>query len=483
MERHDSIDLSRIPSMTALLAAAEADARFRKTPRASLTPALRAVVDEVRTRAQTGTLNDASELDPQHILDAAVARVQRRQLARLRPVINATGIVLHTGLGRSPLSHDAIERLTKVASGYSNLELDLDTGERGLRGGHAEALLQELTGAEAALVVNNNAAATLLALCELAGGREVIVSRGQLIEIGGSYRLPDVMQAGGARLREVGTTNKTRLSDYERAITDATGLIMRVHTSNYRVVGFTAAPNTRSLCELAHRHGLLMYDDLGSGAICDDAMWTAADEPTVPQALRDGADLVSFSGDKLLGGPQAGILLGNRKVIDRLRGNPMARALRVGKLTLAALEATLERYLDAAGHSESSSEKTGGSRMRIPLLAALNEPITTLESRAARLASGLKQRVRSVDFSVMTEESFAGGGSLPAWPLPTACVRCVPRGNASVDDIARRLRVGATSVLCRIRDGAILFDVRTITDRDIDPLVAAVEKSLAPSIQ
>lgn len=452
--------------MTTLLAAADADPRFRGASRSAVTRELRAAVDCARDAVRTGT-TDAANIDVSALLDVAHTSLFRLQLSRLRPVINATGIVLHTGLGRSPLAEAAIDRLTRIASGYSNLELNLDTGERGLRGGYAESLLRELTGAEAALVVNNNAAATLLALAALAGGREVIVSRGQLIEIGGSYRLPDVMQAGGARLREVGTTNKTHLCDYEQAIGDGTGLIMRVHTSNYRVVGFTASPDTRSLCELAHRHGLLMFDDLGSGAIADDAIWSAANEPTVTQALRDGADVVSFSGDKLLGGPQAGILLGSKRVIEELRAHPMARALRVGKLTLAALEATLECYVEPETVQQN-----------IPLLAALKEPIGSLEARAHQIAGMLAERTPTLKVSVIMEESFAGGGSLPAWPLPTACVRCDIVGDLSVDEIARRLRVGEPSVLCRIRDGALLFDVRTLPSDTITTLISAVEKAL-----
>ncbi|MCB9853540.1 MAG: L-seryl-tRNA(Sec) selenium transferase [Phycisphaerales bacterium] len=467
MERHDSIDLSQIPSMTALLTAASTHATLQHAHRSTLTPIFRSLLERMRDLARAGEL-DASQFEPAFLLEQAKSQLESRQMARLRRVINATGIVLHTGLGRSPLSTAAIERINDVAGGYSNLELDLASGERGLRGGYAESLLQELTGAEAALVVNNNAAATLLALCTLAGGREVIVSRGQLIEIGGSYRLPDVMQAGGARLREVGTTNKTRVGDYERAIGDATSLIMRVHTSNYRVVGFSETPDTRELAELAHRHGLLMYDDLGSGALVDDALWIEANEPSVPEALRDGADLVSFSGDKLLGGPQAGILLGSRSVIDRLRANPMARALRVGKLTLAALEATLECYRDPAK-----------ARQSIPLLSALHESTESLKARAERLAKSVSIAVPNIDASVSMEQSYAGGGSLPAWPMPTACVRCTLPNGVSVDRVARKLRTGEPSVLCRIREDTIILDARTIRDTELSGVVEAIVDAVA----
>lgn len=467
MKRQETMQLSQIPSMTALLAAVSADSRLSAEPRSTITPILRSVVEDIRSRGQAGDTSPR-EYEPAAILETVFRKIELRRLHRIRPVINATGILLHTGLGRSPLPEAAIERVNRVAAGYCNLEINLDDGQRGLRCNYAEILLRELTGAEAALIVNNNAAATLLALCALAEQKEVIVSRGQLIEIGGSYRLPDVMQAGGARLREVGTTNKTRVSDYERAIGENTALIMRVHTSNYRIVGFTAAPSTPELAQLAHRRGLLMYDDLGSGAMLDDAVWTAADEPTVPQALRDGADLVSFSGDKLLGGPQAGILLGARDVIEQLREHPMARALRVDKLTIAALEATLECYVDS-----------DTARASIPMLKSLNEPITTVQSRAKRLVEQLNTKSLDIKISTSMEQSYAGGGSLPAWPLPTACVRCVLPRTQQVHEIAHRLRIGDPSVMCRIRDDAIVLDLRTISDSEVGSLATAIEAALS----
>ncbi len=467
MKRQETMQLSQIPSMTALLAAVSADSRLSAEPRSTITPILRSVVEDIRSRGHSGETSPR-EYESAAILEAVFRKIELRRLHRIRPVINATGILLHTGLGRSPLPEVAIERVARVAAGYCNLEINLDDGQRGMRCSYAEILLQELTGAEAALIVNNNAAATLLALCALAEKKEVIVSRGQLIEIGGSYRLPDVMQAGGARLREVGTTNKTRISDYERAIGENTALIMRVHTSNYRIVGFTAAPSTPELAQLAHRRGLLMYDDLGSGAMLDDAVWTAADEPTVPQALRDGADLVSFSGDKLLGGPQAGILLGSREVIEQLREHPMARALRVDKLTIAALEATLECYVDSDTARES-----------IPMLKSLNEPITTVQSRAKRLVEQLNTKPLDIKISTSMEQSYAGGGSLPAWPLPTACVRCVLPRTQQVHEIAHRLRIGDPSVMCRIRDDSIVLDLRTIRDSEVGLLATAIESALS----
>jgi L-seryl-tRNA(Ser) seleniumtransferase len=455
-------DLAKLPSMTALLdAAARED--FTGVPKSVLTDALREAVSAIRDELQNGASIGATDCSAASILRRARLLLSDRREQRLTRVINATGIVLHTGLGRCVLADAAVDRIANVARGYCSLEIDLTSGKRGSRGRYAEDLLCRLTGAEAALIVNNNAAATMLALRGLAAGREVIVSRGQLIEIGGSYRLPEVMTAGGAILREVGTTNKTHLSDYEKAISERTAMVMHVHTSNYRVVGFSEAPDTAELAKLAHARGLILFDDLGSGALQDDAFWKAADEPTVPASLAARADVVSFSGDKLLGGPQAGMLLGRRETIDRLRKDPMTRALRVDKLIVAALEATLDLY-------QSPQE----AKAQIPILAALSETIESLTSRGNDLASKLEKARPGDSFTVERDESFAGGGSLPAWPLPTAIVQWKPKNDSSLDEIARRLRSGDPAVLPRIRDDAICFDLRTIAAHEYDELVAAV---------
>lgn len=452
--------MANIPSMTVLLDAAESFDGLADQARAVTAAAIREAIAELRERMQRG---EPADRDVQAVLGRAREIVAVRTGHRLVRVINATGVVLHTGLGRSVLPDAAIERLTTVAAGYCNLEIDLASGKRGRRGAHVERLLCELTGAEAALVVNNNAAATLLALRALARDREVIVSRGQLIEIGGSFRLPEVMAGGGAVLREVGTTNKTHLSDYEAAICDRTAMIMHVHTSNYRVVGFSACPTAAELVELAHARGLCMFNDLGSGALLDNALWQAAGEPTVAAGLADGADLVSFSGDKLLGGPQAGILLGPRVVIDRLRADPMARALRIDKLTIAALEAVLELYHDPPA-----------AQREIPLLSRLNESPTSLDARARKLAERLLAAAPNDRFDMVPDESFAGGGSLPARPFPTTAVSWRHTGGQSVDELSRRLRLGDPSILTRIRDDAIYFDLRTIGEKECDEIVAAV---------
>lgn len=471
--------LRELPSMTALLKAAMARDDLHHASRRVLTDALRDALETARSRISRASDEPAApsaqsrDTMTKSILAEAAASVAARRTPRLARVINATGIILHTGLGRSALCDAAVQRLTE-ATGYCNVEVELDSGERGRRGLFAERLLCELTGAEAALIVNNNAAATMLVLHGLAHGREVIVSRGQLIEIGGSFRLPEVMSAGGAILREVGTTNKTHLRDYEAAIGERTALLMHVHTSNYRVVGFSECPAAAELAALAHARELVFFDDLGSGALMDDDLWRQANEPTAMASLRAGADVAAFSGDKLLGGPQCGILLGRSGIIDRLRKSPMARALRVDKLTLAALEATLELYLDPPR-----------ARSEIPTLARLTEPIASVEARAQRLqgalVAALSSRLGHHAFTVQRDDSFAGGGSLPAWPLPTAVVCWAPPRDRPADAWSRRLRLGSPPVLARVQGDRVLFDVRTVGDAECAEIVTAVSGAVARS--
>jgi L-seryl-tRNA(Ser) seleniumtransferase len=360
---------------------------------------------------------------------------------RLRRVINATGVIVHTNLGRAPLAEEALTRLADATRGYSNLEYDTAAGARGSRQTHVTPLLRRLTGAEAALVVNNNAAAVLLALAALAEGREVIVSRGELIEIGDGFRIPDVLARSGARLREVGTTNRTRADDYERAVGPDTGLLLRVHQSNFRVVGFTERPTLAELAQVAQSHKVPLVDDLGSGALVD-----LGDEPTAREALAEGADLVCFSGDKLLGGPQAGIVVGRLELVERLRRHPLQRALRADKLTIAALEGTLALYLDAPD--------------RIPVLRMLRSDTDRVRARAQRLAE-------LVGGEVEQTVARAGGGALPLAELPSyAC--------AVEEDLAARLRIGEPPVIGVVRDGRTLLDCRTLTDAEVDEIAAAV---------
>jgi L-seryl-tRNA(Ser) seleniumtransferase len=364
--------------------------------------------------------------------------------ARLRRVLNATGVIVHTNLGRAPLPDEAMERLREVGGGYSNLEYDLDAGTRGSRQDHVGKILRRLTGAEAALVVNNNAAAVLLALAALAEGREVVVSRGELIEIGDGFRIPDVLARSGARLVEVGTTNRTRAADYERAIGPDTALLLRVHQSNFRVVGFAEQPATAELAAVAARHGLPLVDDLGSGVLTQ-----LPDEPSARDALAAGADLVCFSGDKLLGGPQAGIVVGRPELVERLRRHPLQRALRADKLTLAALEGTLVLYLDPVR-----------ALREVPVLRMLAEPTEAVHARAIRLAELTGGTV---------EETVArvGGGALPLAELPSfAC--------ALDEDLAAPLRLAEPAVVGVVRDGRLLLDCRTLSDAELDEAAAAV---------
>jgi L-seryl-tRNA(Ser) seleniumtransferase len=384
-------------------------------------------------------------------------------------VINATGVIIHTNLGRAPLSVDAIAAMAAVSRGYSNLEFDLETGERGSRYAHLESVLQRLTGAEAAIAVNNNAAALLLALSAIArdpfdaaqGGREIIISRGQAVEIGGGFRIPDVMRQSGAQLVEVGTTNRTYLRDYESAITPDTAAIMRVHASNFRIVGFTKSPSIRDLARVAHEHGVLVIDDIGSGCLLDVTLFGLAPEPTVQESVTAGADLTLFSGDKLLGGPQAGIIIGKRELIEQLRRHPLARAMRMDKASIAGLSATLLHYM------------RGEALSKVPVWEMISMPLLEIERRAKRWARAIGGSANVVD-----GRSMVGGGSLPEESLPTKLVSMAGDG-AWVSELARRLRAGEPAVVARIDHDTLLLDPRTVRPDEDRALVAAVKAALA----
>jgi L-seryl-tRNA(Ser) seleniumtransferase len=401
------------------------------------------VVASARTVLTRARLEIGAGADPGEIVDRLLEELARARRPSLRRVLNATGVLVHTNLGRAPLADAAIARVVEVGGGYSNLEYDLERGERGSRQDHLAELLGRLTGAEAALVVNNNAAAVLLALAALAEGREVVVSRGELIEIGDGFRIPDVLARSGARLVEVGTTNRTRVSDYQAAIGPETALLLRVHQSNFRVVGFSERPQLVELTEVSRRHEIPLVDDLGSGSLVG-----IGDEPTPAESHRAGADLVCFSGDKLLGGPQAGVVVGRADLVERLRRHPLQRALRADKLTLAALEGTLALALDAE------------SRDAVPVLRMLHEPVEVVRARAERLAELVGGEV---------EETVArvGGGALPLAELPS--VAC-----AIGEGLAVPLRLGEPPVVALVRDGRTLLDCRTLTDAEIDEVAAAV---------
>jgi len=386
----------------------------------------------------------------------AAARLSRQFQGSLRPVINATGVIIHTNLGRAPLARAAIDRVAATAAGYTNLEYDLAQGARGSRAVHAEALLTALTGAEAAVVVNNNAAATLLMLAALSHGREAIISRGELVEIGGGFRVPDVMVQSGAELREVGTTNRTRVADYSVAIGPRTALILRVHPSNFRIEGFTERPTLAELVDAGRARGIPVVEDIGSGNL-DDGL---ADEPSVRGSIAAGVDLVCFSGDKLLGGPQAGILAGRRALVDRLRRHPLMRAFRVDKLTYAALEATLLEYL--AGRADES----------VPVRRMMALDVEAIEERARALADRLVPMGWRV--SLVSGASAVGGGSAPGLALPTVLV-ALEREGLTADAIEARLRALDTPVIARIVDDRVTLDLRTVPPESDGQLAALLD--------
>jgi L-seryl-tRNA(Ser) seleniumtransferase len=423
---------------------------------------VREVLDVERQRLLAGA---AEPVDVETLAGRVVQAGQRAGVFSLRPVINAQGVILHTNLGRAVLSPLALERVAAVGAAYSNLELDLGSKERGSRYSHVEALLRRLTGAEDALVVNNNAAAVLLALETLAHGKEVIVSRGELIEIGGEFRIPDIMRRGGAVLREVGATNRTHLRDYAEAIGPETALLLKVHTSNYRVIGFTADVSSRELTELGRARGLPVMEDLGSGSLVDLRPWGFPYEPTVPEVVASGVDLVSFSGDKLLGGPQAGILVGRRAVVARLKRNPWNRALRIDKLTIAALEATLYAY------------ETGTARETIPTLRALTEPLADVRRRARRLLARLDHATRDRLAPQLREDrAQVGGGALPTVELPTVGL-AVGATPAAARDLDAALRSGEPPVVGRMLHDRLFLDCRTVIPDQIALLARALTRA------
>jgi L-seryl-tRNA(Ser) seleniumtransferase len=508
--------LRELPSVDTLLKQPAVVNLSDDYPRSEVVYAIRAVLEERRATLRAGGQADCDL--PALALDIR-QRLYERSQPHLRKVINATGVVLHTGLGRAPLAQEALDAIVETAGSYCNLELDLATGQRGNRHDHVRDLLRELCEVEDALVVNNNAAATFLALNTLSAGREAVISRGQLVEIGGSYRLPDIMAAAQCRMVEVGTTNRTRLADYERAVHENTALLLRVHTSNYRIQGFTEETPLADLVALARRHNLVVVDDLGSGLLTHDLPWglgattagaappipvtantppstptmadgaeegdpaattvaadsgaengTAGprtwDEPTVRESVSAGADLTLFSGDKLLGGPQAGIIVGRADLIAAIHKNPLARAFRPGKLTLAALEATLRLYRDPASVVR-----------RIPALALLARTANELEQAARELAQAISADAPGVEVSGHSDFSEAGGGTLPLHPFPTWVVVVRPQRHTAVE-LAAALRRRDVPIACRIRDEALVFDPRALETGEAEQIAAALAEVL-----
>jgi L-seryl-tRNA(Ser) seleniumtransferase len=420
---------------------------------------VREVLDDCREAILAGQLKGKKELAYANLHQLFQDRFKARTAPNFCGVINGTGVVIHTNLGRSVLPDDAMAMIARVGGGYSNLEFDLTTGKRGSRYSLVENILCELTGAEAGLVVNNNAAAVLLCLDTLAKGREVIVSRGQLVEIGGSFRIPDVMTRSGATLVEVGATNRTHLRDYEGAITEETALLLKVHTSNYRMIGFCSEVPLPDMVELAGRHDLAVMEDLGSGSLIDLSRFGLMKEPTVGEVVKTGADVVTFSGDKLLGGPQAGIILGHREIIERIKSNPMTRALRIDKFTLAGLEAVLRLYYDE-----------DVALAKIPTLAMLSVPKEQIAAKARRLSRRIKKALAdSCRVALLKTNSRVGGGAMPEQDLPTTAVALQPE-KISVNELEKLFRKGDVPVIGRIENDLFLLDMRTVADKEIAPL-------------
>ncbi len=455
--------LKQLPSIDDVLKENRTLAWLETYPRVLVLEAIRTAVEKQRKSIIQSTGKDAKTPSLSTILDDTEVILHELSEPSLRPVINATGVVIHTNLGRSVLSEKALLRIAEISRSYSNLEYDILAGERGKRYVHIESMLTRLTGAEAATAVNNNAAAVLLCLNTLARGREVIVSRGELVEIGGSFRVPDVMERSGAVLREVGTTNKTHLKDYEKAISDQTGLILKVHTSNYKIVGFTKEVAPEELSRLGKKYNLPVMWDLGSGSIIDLSAYGAGSEPTVQDAVDSGVDVLTFSGDKLLGGPQAGLILGKKSYLDPIRSNPLARALRIDKLTLAALDATLAQYLD--------KDK---AQREIPTLWMLTQPLSEIERKALLLKKGL-QNIHDEYLSVLMQDdrSQSGGGALPTGNFPTKTV-CIRHTRLSANRLESSLRLGRPHIITRIKEGMVVFDPRTLNDEEINKIVESL---------
>ncbi|PCJ65122.1 MAG: L-seryl-tRNA(Sec) selenium transferase [Candidatus Hydrogenedentota bacterium] len=453
----------RLPKMDALLASKEAALLLDTYSR---TLVKRAVQEEIETLRANIFHPTADTLEPIVHWDSIRARLESYLAPSLRRVINGTGIILHTNLGRAPLANSALQAIHDTASGYSNLELNLESGKRGSRYDHVESILKELTGAEAALVVNNNAAAVMLAVNTLAKDGEVVTSRGELIEIGGSFRIPEVVERSEADLVEVGTTNKTRVGDFRNALSDKTRMLLKVHPSNFKVVGFTEEASREELVALAKEKNILMVEDLGSGSLIDLSNYGLPGEPTVSQVIKSGVDIVTFSGDKLLGGPQAGLILGRADLLDTMKRNPLLRALRMDKLTLAALESTLRLYLN-----EDTLTQT------VPILFMLSTDIEDIQRLAEQLVSELKS-LSGITATIVEDNAYSGGGALPDETLPS-CAVALHSENFSPDALAEALRTGDPAVVGRISDGSFLLNARTLFQQDL-PLIVERLRQLHP---
>lgn len=456
--------LSGLPSVDELLKSPEGIQWISGFPRKIVLTAIRTVLAEQRSALLEGRIKS---VDSAVLIKEIDAKTIQLSSFSLKPVINATGIVIHTNLGRAVLSEKILRNILDAGRGYSNLEYNLETGKRGKRHTHTKRLLKQITGAEDALIVNNNAAAVLLCLNTMAKGREVLVSRSELVEIGGSFRVPDVMAASNAVMKEIGTTNKTHLYDYSRAINENTGLILKIHQSNYKIIGFTDEVKIEELVSLGKKHRIPVMYDLGSGCLLDLKPFGIQSEPSVQEIVRKGVDLISFSGDKLLGGPQGGIIVGRQKLIEKVQKNPLARALRIDKLTIAAFEATLMAYMD-----EQNAIK------EIPVLHMLFQAPEEIQSRARKIASQLRKKSGNALIEVTKDSSRAGGGSLPEAEFPTFAVSVKP-ALISVNELETLLRQSTPPVIARIKGHALLLDARTIRNQEIGALVTSVASCLS----
>jgi L-seryl-tRNA(Ser) seleniumtransferase len=458
-----------LPATDRLLEEVSGEAQAVHLPRRMLKELVNAYLDHLRREIRSERIRSAEELALERLKPEALAYIARHSRPKFRRVINATGVVVHTNLGRSLLSEAAMGAVQQACGSYSNLEFDLETGKRGSRYALVEELLCELTGAEAGLVVNNNAAAVLLMLDTLAKGKEVVVSRGELVEIGGSFRIPEVMAKSGALLREVGATNRTHLKDYSQAIGPETAALLKAHTSNYRIVGFHKEVDLAELVDLGREHALPVLEDLGSGNLFHFPEAVRMDEPTVQSRLKKGVSVVTFSGDKILGGPQAGLILGRREFIDPIKKNPLNRALRIDKMTLAALEATLRQYKDP----ESAAKG-------IPTLRMICTPVESLRGRATRLASKIRRELGHA-FAVSTRKgsSRVGGGASPELDLPTQLVRLEPRIDLDVERLRELLLHTDPPLVGRVEEDGFCLDPRTLLGSDISQTVDALQQALA----
>ena len=465
--------LRGIPSVDELLAFPAVRRLLEQQPRWAVLEAMREVLADARSRLKAGGLSadpGRKLVQPDALITAVEARAAQKAGLSLRPVLNATGVILHTNLGRAPLAPAALAAIEAAAAGYSTLEFDLAAGERGSRQAHVESLLTALTGAEAAFVVNNNAAAVFLGINTLANGREVVISRGELVEIGDSFRIPDVMVEAGGRLTEVGTTNRTALRDYEAAIGPQTALLLKVHRSNFEILGFTADVDAAALAALGKARGLPVMEDLGSGALLDLSAFGCRREPLASDAVRAGVDLVTFSGDKLLGGPQAGIVVGRRGLIAQLRRNPLARAVRIDKLCLAGLEATLRLLREPER-----------ARREIPVLRMLSLSAAEIGARAGALAGRIREAAPGIACTVEDAASEVGGGALPLQVLPTRVVALrIPEGAGGLES---RLRLGSPPLLVRIKDDRVLLDLRTVASQDDGAILARVLEAVGQGMR